>query len=70
MVDGCPLTLTVRPIDAIVAVNGCALVKPDSIVLQGIDENLHSTGNFPFGIGVLHPEEQNAAALVSHSLRG
>ena len=66
MVDGGPLALTVRTVVAAVAVNGCALIKVDVVVLQGADEHFHSAGNLPLGIGVLHPQEQYAAALMGH----
>ncbi len=70
VVDGRPLTLTVGAVKTVVAVHGGTLVKVDAVVLQGVDEHLHRAGNLPLGIGVLHPEEQNAAALVGHPLGG
>ena len=70
MVDVCPLTLAVRTVNAIVALHGGAFVKGNAVMLQGFDQHLHRTGNFPLGIGVLHPKEQHAAGLVGHPLGG
>ena len=70
MIDGRPLALTVGTIDAVIAVHGSALVKVNAVVLECLDEHLHRTGNLPLGIGVLHPQEQHAAALMGHPLGG
>ena len=70
MVDTGALTLTVGAIAAVVAIDGGTLVKVDAIVLQRFNQNLHRTGNLPLRIGVLHPQEQNAAALMRHALTG
>ena len=70
MVDIRPLTLAVGAVGAVVAIHGGALVKVDAVVLQGVNQNLHRAGNLPLGIGVLHPQEQYAAALMGHPLGG
>ena len=70
MVDTGALTLTVGAIAAVVAIDGGTLVKVDAIVLQRFNQNLHCTGNLPLCIGVLHPQEQHAAALVCHTFTG
>ena len=68
MVNGSTLTLTVGAVVAVVTVDGSAFVKLNAVVLQGVDQNFHSAGNFPLGVGVFHPKEQNAFTLVSHTL--
>ena len=70
MVDLRTLTLTVGAVIAVVAVHGCALVKVDAVVLQSVDEHLHRAGDLPLCVRVLHPQEQHAAALMGHPLRG
>ena len=42
----------------------------NAIVLQGFNQNLHRTGDFPLGIGILYPQKQHAAALMGHPLGG
>ena len=68
MVDFRPLTLAVGAVGAVVSINGGALIKVDVVVLQGRNEHLHRAGNLPLGIGILHPEEQNAVCPVGHPL--
>ena len=63
-----PLALPVGTISAHVPIHGSTFVKGDAIVLQGVDQHFHSSGNLPFGVGILHPEEQDAAGLVGHTL--
>ena len=70
MVNGGSLALTVGAIQAVVTIVGSAFVKLNAIVLEGVDQHLHGTGDLPLGIGVLHAKEQNAAGLVSHTLGG
>ena len=60
MVNICPLALPVGAVAAVVAVDGSALVKVNVVVLQRFNQNLHSPGNLPLGIGVLHAKKQNA----------
>ena len=69
MVNSSPLALLVWAVGAAVAVFGKALVKLNAVVLQGVDENLHSAGDLSLGVSILHPQEQHTAALVAHSLR-
>ena len=44
-----------------------AFIKIDAVVLQRVDQHFHSAGNLTLGIGVLHTEEQHAAALMAHT---
>ena len=39
-------------------------------MLQSVDQNLHRTGNFTLGIGVLNTQKQYALALVRHPFGG
>ena len=68
MVDCGSLALAVGAVSAVVAVNGSAFIKIDIVKFQGVDQHLNCAGNFPLGIGVLHPEKQHAAGLVGHPL--
>ena len=68
MVNIRPLALPVGAVAAVVAVDGSALVKVNVVVLQRFNQNLHSPGNLPLGIGVLHAKEQYAARPVGHPL--
>ena len=68
MVDAGSLPLTVGAVQAIVTIMGGAFIEMDAVVLQGLDEYLHSAGDFPLGIGIFHPQEQHTAALVGHAL--
>ena len=70
MVNIRPLALAVGAVIAGIPVHGGPFVKVDAVVLQRVDEDLHRTGDLPLGIGVLHPQEQHAAALVGHPLGG
>ena len=67
VVDVRPLPLTVGAVVAAVAGLGGALVKADAVVGQSVDEHLHSARHLSLGVGVLHPQEENAAALVGHT---
>ena len=68
MVDGSTLTLTVGTVVAVVTVNDSAFIELNTVVLQGVDQNFHSAGNFPLGIGIFHTKEQNTFTLVCHTL--
>ena len=68
MVDARPLPLAVGAVSPKVPIDGGTLVKVDVVVLQGVDEHLYRSGDLPLGIGILHPEEENAAGLVGHPL--
>ena len=70
MVDVRPLPLAVGAVFSLVAIHSGALVKLDAIVLQGVNQHLHSPGNLPLGIGILYPQEQHTAALMGHALGG
>ena len=70
MVNSGPLTLAVGAVNAVVTIHCGAFVKMNTIMLQGVDQNLHSSGNLPLSIGILHPQKQNAAALMRHALGG
>ena len=65
-----PLPLIIGAICAAVTVCGGALIKLNAVMLQRFNQHLYRTGNLPLGIGVLHPQEQNAAALMGHTLGG
>ena len=39
-------------------------------MLQGVNEHFHRAGNLSFCVGVLHPQEEHAAALMGHALGG
>ena len=68
MIDRSSLPLTIGTVDAVVAIVGSAFVKLNTVVLQSVNQNLHSAGNFPLGIGVLNTKEQHTAALMAHTL--
>ena len=69
VVDRGSLTLTVWAVSAVVTVHGRALVKVDVVEFQGVDQHFYRAGDLPLGVGILNPEVQHAAGLVSHPLR-
>ena len=70
MVNVRSLPLMVGTVNAHISIQGCAFIKMNPVVLQGVDQNLHGAGDLPLGVRILHPEEQHAAALVGHTFRG
>ena len=70
VVDMGSLALTIGAVNAVVSVNGSALVKMNTVMLQGVYQNFHSAGNFTLGIGIFDTQEEDAAALMCHALRG
>ena len=68
MVNRSTLTLTVRTVNTIVTIVGSAFVKCDAVVLQSVDKNFHSAGNFTLCVGIFHAQEQNTTRLVAHAL--
>ena len=69
MIDGSSLTLAVRTVSTVVTGVGSTLVKENVVMLQRVNQNFHSAGNFTLGVGIFYAQKQHTAALVGHTFR-
>ena len=68
LIDLCALPLSVRPVKAVVPIDGCSLVKRQLIIGKDLQNRLNRAGHLALLVGILDAQIEHAAALVGETL--